>query len=333
MPSTRARRRGVTVGLISVVVAAAASVAGHMVAEGASTSTSPAPLPTLPPPSVLEPSLFDSNNCPLMPVAGDPNAAWRGVCGPDSGSKPTAPGPQEWLTLRGYSGSHYAGSLSTGNVAVDDGSVMATTSGTWRARGLVRNQTASATGAVVTANLYDGAGQALGAAKAAAALDMIRPGEPAPFEVSSSVPATNVADVRWSVTQVAARPGVSRNLLITRSWDLPFGDRAAADNLYKDPVGGAPYPYVLAGAVENLSNAALPRAGVVVAWVDDQGRVLYIARAQSGELPFRASEAAGFPSTIASRTRQPFFVTVSDPTVAPLLSTASPMIWSVAASN
>lgn len=83
------------------------------------------------------------------------------------------------------------------------------TSGAWRALGLVRNETTKEVKAPLEATLLDAAGTVLDRPASEILVNPLRPGEPAPFDITSSVAGTAVDQVRWEVS-VTAPSGSTR---------------------------------------------------------------------------------------------------------------------------
>jgi hypothetical protein len=328
---TVSRRTGVLASFAFLSVLLLAVVTG--VLADAQEGQPATPLPTLPPVSVLEPGLFDANGCQRVPPPDPlpPSAPWTVECGLSMGADVEEPeGASAWRNLLGFVGPYYATELRAGEVVLLQESVIVSTQGTWEAWGLVRNETTQPAGAVVSASLFATDGTLLATPSAAVQVDPLRPGEPGPFAISSDIGASRVARIDWSVQSAVSGSNSPRDFLILQHWTLPYGDRPPFELVYSDPDGPPPYPFVLAGDVENLRSAEVGRPTVVVAWVDENMRVRWVTSTQSGEVPFNPSRAASFPSTLESRVTAPYFIVVDDPEVGPLLTNLAPMLWAVA---
>ena len=286
------------------------------------------PVPDLPPRHVLEPDLYDKNDCQLAPESDATNARWRAYCGPDDDDSTQPVGARAWRNLLGFVGPQFPDFVANDGVVLVSGSVTTASEGPWRAWGLARNESTRTARAEVTASLLDDNGDLIGTAAADLAVDALHPGEPGPFALTSDVDAAKVAQVEWSVTSAAAG-GSPREFLIRQHWTLAYGARERADSYYTDPEGPGPYPYVLAGDAVNLGAGATPVPDIVAAWLDEEGRVRWVDTARSGEVPFNKAKAATMPGRIGPHRVGPFFLTVDDPSAAPALDGLTPMLWAV----
>jgi hypothetical protein len=138
-----------------------------------------------------------------------------------------------------------------------------------------------------------------------------------------------VADVEWTVEPTTSAGDANRGFLIREFWTLPYGDREPMSSYYTDPAGGPPYPFVLAGDVENLRSASFRRPSVVAAWVDQDLRVRWVSTAVVGEVPFNPNDAGRLPTVIEPRASTPFFLVVDDVEAGPLMSQLAPIIWAI----
>ncbi len=335
----RASHRHLVAGIAAsvTVVLVAASCGRLHKAESTGPAALPSPstavtvsLPTLPPIWVLEPDLFDSNGCAKFPEeqGGD-------VCpAPEPpGTVDPKPGPDTWQSLLGFQGRYYTQTLSAGELTLLSDSVMMTSQGSWGAWGLVRNEGPLPVGADVQASLSAADGSLIETVSGHVPVDPLRPGEPGPFALTSLVPAVDVAQVSWSVVATPPGLGSSRSFDILRYWALPYGDREAQSALYSDPQGPPPYPLVVAGAVDNLTGGSTPEPDVIGAWLDEAGRVAWVAESQAGGIPFNPEQSATFPALMPPRLLGPFFLVVTDPEAGSELSDPSRhfelMLWAV----
>lgn len=312
--------------LIGVVTAGA--IYSFAAAQG--TTATDTAKPSLPEPHILEPEFYDENNCQLMPVSEDPEAEWKAYCGPSGPVEDVPVGVRdgsEWESLQGFVGPGYVTVNKDEGVDVDEESVFVLASGTWRARGLVRNRSSDLVTATVTASLYSKDGSTLDIVSAPVAVDTLRPGEPGPFALESRLDASEVVSVSWSVSSATADMK-AREFRIFQNWTLPYGDRKPFDLLYSDPHDQSVLPFVLSGDVENLGEPT-QNPQVVSAWLDDDGQVRWVATTSSGTVPFNADQAPSFPLTVSTRMTTPFFVVVDDSEVGPLLGSLRPMLWAI----
>lgn len=335
----RVRRLGRAVGLVQLrnvqsawfavlLVGGLAALTGSL--AGAQDAPPSTPMPTLPPVSVLEPTLRDAQGCQRFPVSEEPDASWASYCGhSDDGADQAPEGAETPRNLMGFIGPYYATTISAQGMILLPESVTTTSTGTWRAWGLVRNETDLPVGALVRASLLDSNGGLLGSPSSTVPVNPLRPGEPGPFALTSNIPAAQVARVEWSVNPTPPGLGLERSFLIRRFWTLPYGTRQPASSYYSDPGGPPPYPFVLAGDVENLGSTEVRRPTIVAAWLDENLRVRWVATAPTGEVPFDQSRAATLPLLIPPRVAAPYFLVVDDLEFGPLVANLTPILWAV----
>lgn len=261
----------------------------------------------------------DGRDLPLLPEAaegGKPAGAYPGQ---------PAPSPDEHKALYGYTGPYFDDSRRTGRVEVLTETVNVPPAATWRASGLVRNQTDAVVGSVaVTAELRSATGDVLAETTATSAVSPLRPGEPAPFAIVTDVPALLVNEVRYSASAEAAPGGGSiaaRSTETTVYWEVPFGARERRTHYPHVDTGVPPFPYVVFGSVRNASGRGLVPQ-VVAAWFDEAGRVLHTA-----VLP-RIETDSGPGQAVAEGGSSDFAYSNADPEVAPLLLDARLAVWS-----
>ena len=308
--------------LAAVSILTSVSLANVVAAD--SDSRERAAPPFLPPLTERYPTVFLEDGCERISPDDVPGAV---VC-----PAPQGPGAADAVPthLRGFDGAGFTDDISRGAVVLVESSVStaASTAGSWTARGLVRNESPELIGATtVTAHLKDRTGQGLGTVSSRAAATMIRPGEPAAFEIASDVDNSQVADVTWEVTTNSSGPPLSRDLQIRRFWSQPHGSRPPTSvGEYSEPPGRDSYPYVLYGEIENLSDAALTNPQVSAAWVSAEGRVVHIARATMLALGTRGAPANVLLSRNAPGIADWVFV-IDDPVLANSLESLDVMLW------
>lgn len=153
--------------------------------------------------------------------------------------------------------------ISGKGINVLERSVTATIEGKWRAWGLVRNEFFRNVGTVlVKARLFAQDGTLLAQPSATVLVDPLRPGEPGPFQISSTVGAAKVARVEWTAAAGQPNPRASRDLDIDVYWQVPFGVSEWKGVKREDP----PYPHLMAAGARN-AGVPLADATLVVAWV------------------------------------------------------------------
>ncbi len=302
--------------------------------EPAATTPSSAPatvtLPTLPDDRERFPDMYDERGC--IRLGPEPDALVD--CGaPPSPGEPQPPeDPDAWKGLMGFIGPYYNLELRAQAVVVLEQSVTTTTQGSWGAWGLVRNETPHPVGKVhVTASLLRADGTLLGEATGQVPVDPLRPGEPGPFSLTSTVAAAEVAGVEWSVGAGTPSSLAPRDLEILLFWDLPYGDRERDPLL--DPET-PPYPYVQFGRMHNLGTVPLPDPGVVGAWVNGEDRIVMVVSPVVG---WQRIDLPGSPivpvDVLEPGAPVDFYFFVSDPEMGPRLSDPQTdlnlMLWGV----
>ena len=200
--------------------------------------------------------------------------------------------------LRGFEDPYYTPLPAVGAAVVLEETVTlsATPSGGFHAIGLVRNETLEPLTAIwvtarlmdaieplyfdaiypltaiwVTARLMDAQGTVLAQETAPAAVAPLRPGEPAPSELSSAVLFQDVAKLQWSVdsrvetdaAKLAWRDVEFGLKGISYESRFPWGDRERVD---EDTVTKPPYAHLEVGRVRNLGGKGIPHSKIVRAW-------------------------------------------------------------------
>jgi hypothetical protein len=241
----------------------------------------------------------------------------------------------DWKKLGGFYGPYYATKLEAGEVIILEEAVTTTVEGGWRAWGLVRNETEKPVGEVtVKASLIGADGAILDTPSAQVPVDPLRPGEPGPFALASQVEAAKVASVKWSVESGPPNPRVppeAREVeLRLVDWTVPYGASSPTRSKLQEMgllKADDSYPYVLCGSVQNWSQVELLEPGVVAAWLDGEGRVIWMAETElkiRGGAPLPAlapNDPVSFDDMAA------FCLAVNDPQVGPRLNTD--MLWGV----
>jgi hypothetical protein len=271
-------------------------------------------LPTRPAAHELHPEVYDSNGC-----LKDPEGPKCGAKGDGKMEEPDSPAKPK--SLKGFVGPYYASEISGDRLEVLPDSLTVSTSGQWQVRGLVRNELPHSVGDVtVTATLLSASGVVLERVTTNVPVSLLRPGEPGPFSAQSSVDAALVGSIQWSVEYGPPRSSAARDLLIYRDWQIPFGVEE-----YRGTKREGPHlPFVMAVSFENVG-PNLPKVEdveLVVAWLDDTGRVVWVATSSLHERSSRNIPVRGTG----------FFnlVSVDDPIVGPSLHSLNYMYWVVA---
>jgi hypothetical protein len=267
---------GVVVGVL-LLAGCGEDRAGDLTAgqdPSAAPASGPAVLPTLPPIAERHAGRFGPDGCAITSNGPDCSVTADAIDQAQAGTSEA-----EWRVLEGFAGPRYTIELAGSTLVLED-TVTTSSSGGWRATGLVRNEQPVAVGPVtVSATLLDASGTVLATATGDALLAVLRPGEPAPFEIRADVDAASVAEVRWSVAAPAATSSPSRSLEIGVLWQRGVDDPRPVDMyLFRDPATG-PHPLVVFGSAQAVGDGPVEGAGVVGAWLDGDGRVVAVARA------------------------------------------------------
>lgn len=261
-------------------------------------------LPTLPNRHSLDPNLFDEEDCANPP----PGEARRCAAKPDRAGIPHEPAevknPATTVrSLRGFEGPYFASEIVADRIIFLTETVAVTAVGPWQAMGLVRNELPHDVGSVrVSASLYSREGTLLEQASNAVPVDRIRPGEPAPFRLVAQTDAQQVDRVEWSVT--SGGPGrAERDLEVYRYFEVPLTPDSR--------------PYILATGMRNLGQP-FAEARMVVAWLDEQGRVAWLETTTNPDLGIQSDESFNMPD-----------IQVDDPALAKRLIRMPYMMWGV----
>jgi len=233
--------------------------------------------------------------------------------------------PTTWASLRGFIGPGYVQQLS-GQAQVLQPTVVVSTSGTWSAQGLVRNETPTDAGLVVTAHLLAADGSVLATVSGASPVGVARPGEPIPFSIGSDTPRGSVKDVTWEVDVRAIDVTVIRDFQILEFWRVPWGDRAAERF---DPPSDPPYPFVLYGAVSSFGEEPVASIEVVAAWVNAEGQVEWITTARVGVVPNDSEMSAVAPDLLRQGQQGDYYLVLVEKAVGKAASVGelTPMFW------
>jgi hypothetical protein len=180
--------------------------------------------------------------------------------------------------LAGFTGSHWTDQPAAGRPVVLEDTVDVSIDADLELSGLVRNETSETVSVIeVSATVRDGRGEVISVLTGPAGVGTVRSGEPVPFVLSGPAPAAAVARVEWSATILDA-PLVGRDLEWQSYWEQPGGRRDPVENhLYRE-VGPGPHPNVVFGSVRNIGSAPAADVAVVIAWLDDGGRIAAIGR-------------------------------------------------------
>lgn len=221
-------------------------LAGTQVPASSSSTETDSLLPTIP----MPPSSFE------WPVP----ATSRILKGPMPGVPP--PDPDELKALYGYYGPYYNTTNLDGRMAVIERSVYLWPGATWKASGMLRNQTRDPVRVnEMTAHLLGSRGELLATATATLPVADLRPGEPGPFVIEAPLAKEDVATVDWHIDYTSV-PSGPRPLVFHK-------------DKRKSPRRNEPL-YSLLGYVHNDATTTIQNVQVVAAWLDDHDRVRYV---------------------------------------------------------
>ena len=225
--------------------------------------------------------------------------------------------PHQIKALRGFVGQNYIVEVQGQSFPVLENSLNIYKQDKWQAKGLVRNETLDTVGTIlVEAQLLSQDGKVLETISTESLIKQVRPGEPVPFTMSSLLNGDQVYDVRWSAKSGYKKEAVSREANIMVNYEVPYGV-AEYKGVKRDD---APYPYVLGTSFDNLSGP-LKRAELVAVWLNENGKVKWIERANLDPL---FKNGVGIEGSALFND-----IVVSDANIAPLLSTLPYTLWVV----
>lgn len=165
--------------------------------------------------------------------------------------------------LYGYQGRYYNVANLDGRVAVIQNSLYIWPLSTWKASGLVRNQTRAAVHVSrLTARLLGIDGTVIATATASLPVTDLRPGEPGPFMIEAPVALNEVKGVDWQIDSMPAPPQLGLLAVEPNDRWISLGNGLS---------------YWLGGRLRNEATTTARNVQVVVAWLDAERRVRYVA--------------------------------------------------------
>jgi hypothetical protein len=254
---------------------------------------------------------------PTIPQSAETPLPWilpKGI----SRMAPAMPGmpalaPDAFKKLYGFSGPYYNTTDLDNRVAVLENSVYTWPISSWKATGLLRNQTERSVHLKnLAVHLLGAKGEVLATASATPFLEDLRPGEPVPFVIQAAFPSAKVKALDWQVDWEPAQ-GKPRPLVFQI-------DEAKI-------VRGT--EYVLFGSLRNATTTTTEGVSVLAAWLDKEGRVLYVAspkiRLQSD--PTKVLDSMSLPGN----DEEDFIFSTNDRALASLLVSADvTTLWGIA---
>lgn len=180
-------------------------------------------------------------------------------------------------SMLGFRGPYYLAEVDGSSIDLVQESLYSDpTSEYWNIHGLIRNETLSPiTTTKVQAHLFDAEGQIIKTVEADTFLNLIRPGEPAPFKITTSIPFEDVVAVEWSIEYDTGEAKYSRLLVLYVHWQIDYGDEYYRGHKRDD---GPTYPYVLFTGFMNMGEK-INQTEIIAAWLNEKGQVIHIASA------------------------------------------------------
>ena len=169
--------------------------------------------------------------------------------------------PDEYKSLYGYYGPFYNTINLDNRVVVLDQTLYTWPATTWKASGMIRNQTRQPVHIKsVNATLRGRHGEVLDTVIASVPVSNLRAGEPGPFLIESALSRSAISSIEWDVafevSQDKPRPFV---------FDI-VDDRGSREGILYD----------LFVTIRNDDANAIRRVRVVAAWLDDRDKVFYV---------------------------------------------------------
>jgi hypothetical protein len=250
-------------------------------------------LPDVPPPHVRFPDGFDEQGCALIAHEGKPP---RRVC--PRPATPSSSSGGDWIRYLGYEGPPAAPNVRGDGVVLLSEALNVSSSGWWRAAGLVRNEAAAAAREVrVSATLVTSDDRPLGTTTVVVPVHQIRPGEPAPFEVRTVIPAQLVRRVKWNVTvddgTAASASTRMAEIEVGRIASCPSHDTSRLRPAIVSHADGVEAVRIGWGILRNWGPRPIERPTVVGMWIDELGRAVRLVDGRLLPSPRAAGTAAG----------------------------------------
>lgn len=217
-------------------------------------------------------------------------------------------------SLPGFSGKLYEVDQVDGSGVVALGQTVRIipTASTWLYRALIRNHTCQPTQVDrITATLFGSTGEVIEVISAVPFIKHLRPGEPAPFELESSVPPLQVASISWNIelASIARSPSRQYRLKLIESRPVLSNEQ-----------------YILFGTITNTAGEVSRVERGVAAWLNSDHQVVYFA-------PLEMRRFADPANPKQALTLEPgetgiLYKKIDDPALVWLLSGTTVMLWS-----
>ncbi|GBF77316.1 hypothetical protein PA598K_05860 [Paenibacillus sp. 598K] len=180
-------------------------------------------------------------------------------------------------SMVGFVGPNYTNYVTGEGISVLENSLTVTEIGYWEAMGLLRNETKTIVGEVIlSVELISDEGVVLETVSANTPVKNIRPGEPAPFILTSVTDSSLVAEVKWNATVTEEMNAISREGVIYVDYEIPYGL-----DTYKG-VERSTIDYQVGTSFANLGDSLI-KAELYAAWLDLEGRVVWIEKTSLNE--------------------------------------------------
>ncbi len=174
--------------------------------------------------------------------------------------------------LRGFIGSQYLSNFINRDISIVEKSINFLKTDNWEVLGLVRNETSeNLDGVKISAELFDNNGKLLERVSTETLVNNIRPGEPSPFNIKSSINREMVYDVKWEFVKLEINDEYNRDFNILINYEIPFGVSQYMGIKRND----YPYPYIL-GTSFDLLSGEISSGDIIVAWNDSEGKIIWI---------------------------------------------------------
>lgn len=170
----------------------------------------------------------------------------------------------------GFVGPNYTNYVVGQGISILENSLTVVETGDWQAMGLFRNESPNVIGEVyLFVELLSEDGVILETVTANAPVKNIRPGEPAPFMLTSTTDSSLVAEVVWNTIETEEINEISREGVIYVDYEIPYG----LDN-YRG-VDRDSLDYQIGTSFANIGES-LSEAYLYAAWLDSEGKVVWI---------------------------------------------------------
>ncbi|QCT03500.1 hypothetical protein E6C60_2788 [Paenibacillus algicola] len=168
----------------------------------------------------------------------------------------------------GFVGPNYTNYVIGDGISILDNSLTVSEIGDWEAIGLLRNESPTVVGEVdLFVELLSEDGVILETVQAITPVKNVRPGEPAPFTITSNTDSSLVSEVVWNATKTEEISEISRNGVIYVDYEIPYG----VDNF--KGVDRDSVDYQIGTSFANIGES-LSEAYLYVAWLDSEGKVV-----------------------------------------------------------